>query len=416
MTTPRKRAERPEGPRRPGGPRRPEGPKRPGLFPCFLTVDAVPPLVIGNAAILEAKIRLLLKFAPCVDLVTDLRPVSRLGADRRVRVLEDVPCGGSHDHIAGRPLVILDTADPALNAALSAVARAAGVPINVPDNTTLSSAWLGSIVDRAPVLIAISTGGASPVLGQRLRARIESMLPAGFGRLATYLDRRRDDLQGLVPARRRAIQHRIVDGPAADHIISGDDAAADRQLASLILVNGGAKADSICGQMKIVDIGNGDVGLLSLRGVETIRNADLVVHETGTDAAIIDLARREADFATLPDDLPGAAVREPVGTIADMVVDALIKEQLVVLLLPHASPAMAMLVGRLAADGRTAAVIPATSPLDNIPPDNSPPDNSSLDDIGTGRSGTGTMIRAAGYPVIQSAERQDRAWQAGDRP
>ena len=188
------------------------------------------------------------------------------------------------------------------------------------------------------------------------------MLPAGFGRLATYLDRRRDDLQGLVPARRRAIQHRIVDGPAADHIISGDDAAADRQLASLILVNGGAKADSICGQMKIVDIGNGDVGLLSLRGVETIRNADLVVHETGTDAAIIDLARREADFATLPDDLPGAAVREPVGTIADMVVDALIKEQLVVLLLPHASPAMAMLVGRLAADGWTAAVIPAASP------------------------------------------------------
>lgn len=76
MTTPRKRAERPEGPR------------RPGLFPCFLTVDAVPPLVIGNAAILEAKIRLLLKFAPCVDLVTDLRPVSRLGADRRVRVLD----------------------------------------------------------------------------------------------------------------------------------------------------------------------------------------------------------------------------------------------------------------------------------------------------------------------------------------
>ena len=87
-----------------------------------------------------------------------------------------------------------------------------------------------------------------------------------------------------------------------------------------------------------------------------------------------------------------------------------------VLLLPHASPAMAMLVGRLAADGRTAAVIPAASPPENIPPDNIPPDNSSLDDIGTGRSGTGTMIRAAGYPVIQSAEWQDRAWQAGDRP
>ena len=407
MTTPRKR---------------PERPKRPGLFPCFLTVDAVPPLVIGNAAILEAKIRLLLKFAPRVDLVTDLRPVSRLGADKRVRVLEDVPCGGAHDHIAGRPLVILDTADPPLNAALSAVARAAGVPVNVPDNTALSSAWLGSIVDRAPVLIAISTSGASPVLGQRLRARIESMLPAGFGRLATYLDRRRDDLQGLVPARRRAIQHRIVDGPAAAHVIAGDAAAADRQLAGLIAADrmagagqmraGQMRAGQINpgqinpGQMKIVDIGSGDVGLLSLRGVETIRNADLVVHETGTDAAIIDLARREADFATLSDGLPGAALGEFVGTVADMVVDALIKGQLVVLLLPHASPAMTMLVGRLAADGRNAAVIPAARPLDN----------SHLDDVGTGRSGTGTTIGAAGHPAIQSAGRHGRAWWAGDRP
>ena len=190
------------------------GRTRPGLFRCFLTVDSVPPLVIGNAAILEAKIRLLLKFAPIVDLVTDMRPVSRLGGYRAVRVLADVSCRQAHDHIAGRPLVILDTADPALNASLSAVARAAGVPVNVPDNTALSCAWLGSIVDRAPVLIAILTAVAAPVLGQRVRARIESMLPAGFGRIANYLSRRRDELQGLVPARHPASDYRWSGGSA----------------------------------------------------------------------------------------------------------------------------------------------------------------------------------------------------------
>ena len=399
---------------------------RPGLFPCFLTVDSVPPLVIGNAAVLEAKIRLLLKFAPIVDLVTDMRPVSRLGGDRAVRVLADVPCRRAHDHIAGRPLVILDTADPALNASLSAVARAAGVPVNVPDNTALSSAWLGSIVDRAPVLIAISTAGAAPVLGQRVRARIESMLPAGFGRIATYLSRRRDELQGLVPARRRAIQHRIIDGPAAAQIIAGDESAADRQLAGLIAADraraaGQMKAGQMkAGQFKIIDMGSGDVGLLSLRGVEAIRNADLVVHQTGTDAAIIDLARREADFAALPDGLSGRAMRGPVKKVADMVVDALLGGQFVVLLLPPSSSLMMMLVDRLAADGQNAAIIPAAIIPAAIPFDDHGAERSGAERSGTDRPGIGTMIHAAAQPAIrpaiQSAGRHGRAWHAGDRP
>jgi siroheme synthase-like protein len=404
---------------------------RPGLFPCFLTVDAVPPLVIGNAAVLQAKIRLLLKFAPNVDLVTDMRPVSRLGGDRRVRVLADVACRRAHDQIAGRPLVILDTADPALNASLSAVARAAGVPVNVPDNTALSSAWLGSIVDRAPVLIAISTAGAAPVLGQRVRARIESMLPAGFGRIATYLSRRRDDLQGLVPARRRAIQHRIIDGPAAAQIIAGDETAADRQLAGLIAADrataaGEMKAEEMkagqinAGQIKIVDIGSGDVGLLSLRGVEAIRNADLVVHQTGTDPAIIDLARREADFAMLPDGLSGRAMRGPVKKLADMVADALTGGQSAVLLLPQLSPAMSMLVDRLAADGPNAAIIPTARPLAAIPFDDHGAERSGAKRSGTDRPDAGAMVHTAIQPAIQSAiqsaGRHGRAWHAGDRP
>jgi siroheme synthase-like protein len=193
------------------------------LFPCFITVDEVPPLVIGNAGLLEAKIRLLLKFAPVVDLVTDLRPASRLCSDARVRAVTGVSCQMAHDLIVGRPLVILDTLDPELNASLSVAARAAGVPVNVPDNPALCSAYLGAIVDRSPVLVAISTAGAAPVLGQRIRARIESMLPADFGRVATYLNRHRASLRTLSPARRRAIQHQLVDGRAADHIIAGDE-------------------------------------------------------------------------------------------------------------------------------------------------------------------------------------------------
>ena len=330
------------------------------LFPCFIAVDEVPPLVIGNAAALEAKIRLLLKFAPLVDLVTDLRPAARLGRDDRIRVLDDVACRQAHDLIAGRPLVILDTGDAALNAALSATAKAAGVPVNVPDNTALCSAYLGSIVDRAPVLIAISTAGAAPVLGQRIRARIETMLPAGFGRIASYLERRRTALQALSPARRRAVQHRIVDGPAADHIVSGNADAADHLLAGLISGEG----DGDIAQVKIVDIGDGDPGLLSLRGVETIRNADIILHEVDIAPSILDLARREARFVTVPSSIPGDALEN------DLVDDlrGIETDTRVVLLLPmRPSPGMEALMAHFSGPGDVNNVIPAAMPSD-LPP------------------------------------------------
>ena len=316
--------------------------------------------MIGNVALLEAKIRLLLKFAPLVDLVTDLRLASRLASDDRIRVFEGVACQQAHDLIIGRPLVILDTGDAALNASLSVAAKEAGVPVIVPDNTALCSAYLGSIVDRSPVLIAISTAGAAPVLGQRIRARIESMLPAGFGRIASYLETRRADLRALSPARRRAVQHRIVDGPAADHIISGDEDAVDRQLARLVVAPGDGEA----AQVKIVDIGDGDPGLLSLRGVETIRNADVIVHQAGTSSAIIDLARREVSLVTVPSGRVGAQTPETdlAEGLAGNLGNAEAGTRIVLLLPMRPSPGMAALVTQLSVTGRADTVIPAAMP------------------------------------------------------
>lgn len=328
-------------------------PKTRRLFPCFVAVDGVPPLVIGNAAMLEAKIRLLCKFAPLVEVVTDLRPAERLGRHVGARYLPDMTCREAHRLIAGRPLVILDTLDPGLNAALSATATAAGVPVNVPDNTALCSAYLGAIVDRAPVLVAISTTGAAPVLGQRVRARIETMLPDGFGKLATYLQERRQWLRTFTPARRRSIQHQLVDGPAADHVLADDMAGADRHLHAIMAGTGREDA----GRLRLVDIGTGDPGLLSLRGVEAIRNADLLVREVGTPAAIVDLARREAESLSLPLRVSDAGAEASV----DQVVRAMEKSRLVVLLLCRSSPVMALLADRLKARGLGGAVIPAAT-------------------------------------------------------
>lgn len=92
------------------------------LFPCFIAVDEVPPLVIGDADLLQPKIRLLLKFAPTIDLVTDAPLAAGRDDDRPVRVIEGVPCRQAHDLIVGRPLVTLDTQDAALNMSRSTIA------------------------------------------------------------------------------------------------------------------------------------------------------------------------------------------------------------------------------------------------------------------------------------------------------
>jgi uroporphyrin-III C-methyltransferase / precorrin-2 dehydrogenase / sirohydrochlorin ferrochelatase len=139
-------------------------------FPIFVDLETVPPLVIGTAENLVAKIRLLLKFAPVVDVITDGAALPHLyqmpNVCRIVDMSYDAPKAQLEAHIKGRPLIIVETLDDKRDAALSAIARGYGVPVNIPDTPALCSFYLGSIVDRAPVTVAISTSGMAPVLGQ----------------------------------------------------------------------------------------------------------------------------------------------------------------------------------------------------------------------------------------------------------
>ena len=173
-------------------------------FPIFLDLHQTPPLVIGDDSGLAAKLRLLRKAAPIVDVMVSHHAewpdqfaddsgarFHRLGKD--VLSERDHESGRDHDQpallhgsIKGRPLVILETGDAILNRALVATARHYGVPVNVPDQIDLCSFYLASIVDRAPLVIAISTSSQAPVLGQVINQcwhRITAswpFCPAGF--------------------------------------------------------------------------------------------------------------------------------------------------------------------------------------------------------------------------------------------
>src|SRR4029077_8456338 len=136
-------------------------------------------------------------------------------------------------HRAGAALVEAASEHREVNAAVAETAHALEIPVNVVDCPELSSFIFPAIIDRSPVLVAVSSGGASPVLARRLRAQIEASLPARLGALARFLGRRRTAVKrALAPEARRAFWERLISGRTATEVLSGNETQAARSFAS----------------------------------------------------------------------------------------------------------------------------------------------------------------------------------------
>ncbi|MBS0522471.1 MAG: uroporphyrinogen-III C-methyltransferase [Proteobacteria bacterium] len=174
-------------------------------------------------------------------------------------------------------------------------ATAAGVPVNVADRPQLSDFILPAIVDRDEVVVAISTGGASPTLATLLRGRIEAMLPAQFGAVARLARTFRGQANALIePGRRRAFWRRLIEGPAAWLALRGDEAGARR--IALTELDAARHETTPLGIAHIVGAGPGDPDLLTLKAAQLLQQADVILHDALVPEAILDRARREAAF------------------------------------------------------------------------------------------------------------------------
>jgi uroporphyrin-III C-methyltransferase/precorrin-2 dehydrogenase/sirohydrochlorin ferrochelatase len=197
--------------------------------------------------------------------------------------------------LVGAEIVIAATDDPAINESVSNAARALRVPVNVADNAALSSFIMPAVIDRAPVQIAVSTGGASPVLARRLRALIEAAVPFAYGRLAALAARFRAASKERHPdmAARRRFWERVVDGPVAELVLAGREAdalaALERELAP------GGKPEIPAGMVYLVGGGPGSPELLTLRAARILQHADALLYDNLVSPAIVDMARREAE-------------------------------------------------------------------------------------------------------------------------
>ncbi|MDI1284964.1 MAG: siroheme synthase CysG [Reyranella sp.] len=179
------------------------------------------------------------------------------------------------------------------------IAKIAGVPVNVADRPALCDFILPAIVDRDGVVVAISTGGASPTLASVLRGRIEASLPDRIGALATLARTFRAQVNALIadPGRRRGFWRRLAEGPAARLTLAGDEAGARR--VALGELDAARRRMSPVGIAHIVGAGPGDPDLLTLRAAQLLQEADAILHDELVPPAILGRARRDAELVAV---------------------------------------------------------------------------------------------------------------------
>ncbi len=201
--------------------------------------------------------------------------------------------GYDRQDLQGCVLAIAATDDEPLNATVSQHANALGVPVNVVDSPQLCSVIFPAIVDRSPLVVAVSSGGDAPVLARLIRARIETWIPAAYGQLAGLAKQFRAQVKARFAnvQQRRVFWEEVFQGPIAEQALAGRTAEAERLLAEKLA----GAAPKALGEVYLVGAGPGDPDLLTFRALRLMQQADVVLYDRLVAPAIIDLCRRDAD-------------------------------------------------------------------------------------------------------------------------
>lgn len=193
--------------------------------------------------------------------------------------------------------------DDALHA-MFAAATARGIPVNVVDRPALSSFTTPAVIERLPLQLAIASGGSAPVLARLLRARIETLVDPGYGRLAALAERFKAETRRRLPdvVRRRRMLERALSGRIADLTLAGDEAAAAAAYQDALADAEAGLERPEPGRVHLVDPGPGAPDLLTLRALRLLGEADVIVHDPHESAAVLDIARRDAAREIAPPD------------------------------------------------------------------------------------------------------------------
>ena len=268
-------------------------------LPLFMQLRSQPVVVVGGGRIAVRKVDLLRRSGAQITVVSpELREeLHRLASSGEIR---HIPENFAEAHIEGATLVVAATNDHDVNVAVSGAARARKIPVNVVDNPALSTFIFPAVVDRSPIIAAVSSGGESPVLARRVREQIEALLPQRLGALARFMGARRKAVQNTLGAfARRPFWERVVSGIVGARVLAGDDAGAEKAFESELrtshLTTSAATGAIGLGEVYLIGAGPGDPDLLTLRAQQLLQQADVVLYDRLVPDAVVDRSRRDAE-------------------------------------------------------------------------------------------------------------------------
>jgi uroporphyrin-III C-methyltransferase/precorrin-2 dehydrogenase/sirohydrochlorin ferrochelatase len=264
-------------------------------LPIFADLKQRPVLVVGGGDVAARKVSLLQRAGAEIRIVAQSLSPELEQQRQQGRVLW---LGKTFDpqQLDDVFLAIAATDDNALNAAVFAEADKRRVLANVVDDQPRCSFIFPSIIDRSPLVVAVSSSGQAPVLARLLREKLEALLPASLGQMAQVAGRWRGQVKQRLASigERRRFWENTFGGRFATLVANGQTAQAERQLEQ-DLHRFATGDEGTQGEIALVGAGPGDVGLLTLRGLQVMQQADVVLYDHLVSGEILDLVRRDAE-------------------------------------------------------------------------------------------------------------------------
>ncbi|HGO8753623.1 TPA: siroheme synthase CysG [Neisseria meningitidis] len=259
-------------------------------FPIFANLSGRPVLVVGGGSVAARKISLLLDAGAQVRVVANQlnAELSALAAENKILWLAEE---FRAEHIRTVFLIIAASSDQALNRRVFQLAESCQKPVNVVDDRDYCSFIFPSIINRNPIQIAVSSSGSAPVLARLLREKLEALLPPSLGDMAEISGRWRDAVKAKLKSvtERRRFWEKQFNGRFAALVKNQQTAQAEQELAKQLEQNYQG------GFVSLVGAGPGDAGLLTLKGLQEIQQADVVLYDALVSDGILSLVRRDAE-------------------------------------------------------------------------------------------------------------------------
>lgn len=263
-------------------------------LPIFINITKRRCVVIGGGDVAARKVTMLIKANAAVVLYSP-ELCHELSDLVNAEKITHINANFESSQLKGACLVIAATDDEAVNAAVSLAAKALNIPVNVVDSPALCTFTMASIVERSPIVIAISSEGNAPVLARYIRTKIETMLPASYGRIAEIAGEFRDKVKAkfATTQQRRIFWEGILQGPIVERILSGQEDLARKALNDVLSDQADLKHH---GEVYLVGGGPGDPDLLTFRALRLMQQCDVCVYDKLVSPEVMELVRRDAEL------------------------------------------------------------------------------------------------------------------------